>query len=398
MLSTLRLVARTRACVVFPSKLLLSTHYRVSSSASNPSLAGEIRFDPLKQRTYRAPVPTVLPASPETNAFEGQVRFSPVKVRAYLTVLITHPLTLKASWFTFLLAGSAYGVYATFDSSLLLGDIAFLIGTTATVLLFGHSLGMHRLFIHRSFECSKYVTLLKFQSSFLTFRPLEYFLVHVGTLAGINGPKGMMKAHDIRDWAQRQEPGECHSFFSQQTNFFLDSHRQNCSNIHLVHPPRYEFPPEVANDRVYEMMQRTWMLQGLPWAIVFYALGGWHWVVYGVFLRTLCSMFGHFAVGWFAHNEGPWSNNNYHGVGPAVQGQNVAGPLNRVLEVISAGESHHNNHHAAPGSANLAHFPFERDWGYEVLKLMERVGLVWNVRDVEQAMQANHVRIRPGEE
>ncbi len=48
---------------------------------------------------------------------------------------------------------------------------------------------MHRLLIHRSFT---------------TPRWLEYLLVYLGVLVGMAGPFGMIRAHDMRDWHQRQ--------------------------------------------------------------------------------------------------------------------------------------------------------------------------------------------------
>ena len=74
-------------------------------------------------------------------------------------------------------------------------------------------------------------------------------LVHLGTVAGIAGPLGMMKAHDLRDWAQRQQAGECHPFFSQNTNIVVDKMRQVHCDLVLRHPPRFVPEPEVANVR-----------------------------------------------------------------------------------------------------------------------------------------------------
>lgn len=62
---------------------------------------------------------------------------------------------------------------------------------TAVTICLGHSVGMHRLLIHRSFSTHIWI---------------EHFLVYLGTLVGMAGPFGMIYAHDIRDWAQRQ-PG-----------------------------------------------------------------------------------------------------------------------------------------------------------------------------------------------
>ncbi|EBW2353368.1 acyl-CoA desaturase, partial [Salmonella enterica subsp. enterica serovar Enteritidis] len=71
--------------------------------------------------------------------------------------------------------------------------LALFVVTTAVTICAGHSVGMHRLLIHRSFRSSIY---------------LEHALVYLGTLVGMAGPFGMIQAHDIRDWAQRQT--ECH--------------------------------------------------------------------------------------------------------------------------------------------------------------------------------------------
>ena len=55
-------------------------------------------------------------------------------------------------------------------------------------LLIGHSVGMHRMMIHRTFECPVLV---------------ERMLIYVGVLVGMSGPFGVIKIHDTRDWAQR---------------------------------------------------------------------------------------------------------------------------------------------------------------------------------------------------
>ena len=51
----------------------------------------------------------------------------------------------------------------------------------------GHSVGFHRLIIHRTFKCPKW---------------LERLLVWSGTLVGMQGPFWVIHSHDLRDWAQ----------------------------------------------------------------------------------------------------------------------------------------------------------------------------------------------------
>ena len=47
------------------------------------------------------------------------------------------------------------------------------------------------------------------------------------------------------------------------------------------------------------------------------------------------------------------------------------------------GEAWHNNHHAYPGSARIGLYPGQSDWGWRVIQMLERAGLVWSVRTPE---------------
>ena len=117
------------------------------------------------------------------------------------------------------------------------------------------------------------------------------------------------------------------------------------------------------------------MLQQLPWAAAFYALGGIPWVVWGIAVRVAASVTGHWLVGHFAHNRGPRS---WHIEGAGVQGYNVP-----YCGLVTMGEAWHNNHHAFPASARLGIKPGEWDPGWWVLCALRRVGVVWNVRTPE---------------
>ncbi len=225
---------------------------------------------------------------------------------------------------------------------------------TAITLCFGHSLGMHRRFIHRSYQCPKW---------------MEYLFVHLGTLVGLAGPLGMLKTHDTRDWAQRQSA--CHAFFAHDEVWYRDFCWQIFCSIKLANPPELVIESDIEKDRVYLWMERTWMLQQLPWAILFYSLGGWAWVFWGICSRVSVSVIGHWLIGYFAHNSG---SQHWQVVGAAVQGYNVS-----WCALLTMGESWHNNHHAFPGSAKLGLAKGEWDPGWWALKGLERIGLVSNL-------------------
>ncbi len=258
-----------------------------------------------------------------------------------------HADPVKIAWIgPMILLGTA-GSALTFSY----GALLLFVVSTGISLCLGHSLGMHRRFIHRSYTCPAW---------------MEYLFVHFGVLVGLAGPLGMLRTHDMRDWAQRQP--ECHSYFSHGEAWYRDLWWQLFCSMRLDSPPDIRIEAEIANDRVYRIMERSWMLQQAPWALLFFAIGGWAWVFWGICSRVTVSVLGHWLIGYFAHNTG---HRDWHVDGAAVQGFNV--PFTALLTM---GESWHNNHHAFPGSARLGLEPGQWDPGWWVLKALERAGLV----------------------
>ena len=273
----------------------------------------------------------------DTDAIAGHVVWKPVKslwiTVMTLTALIAGPLTVT------------WGAFAL-----------FLVATAVTVCL-GHSLGMHRRLIHRSFDCPHW---------------LEQVFVYLGTLVGMAGPYGMIRQHDIRDWAQRK--ADCHPYLAHRSSLLRDGFWQMHCDLVLDRPPLLKLENRTANDRFYQFIDRTWMLQQLPWAVLFYAIGGTPWVVWGIAVRVALSVTGHWLVGYFAHNRGPRS---YHLEGAGVQGYNVP-----YCGFVTMGEAWHNNYHAYPASAKLAS-TMAKSTQAGVLMALRRIGLVWNVETSE---------------
>src|SRR5215468_8175293 len=249
--------------------------------------------------------------------------------------------------------------------------VALFVATTAVTVCLGHSLGMHRRLIHRAYDCPLW---------------LERLFVYLGTLVGMAGPYGMIRQHDIRDWAQRKP--SCHPYLAHRSSILRDGWWQLHCELKLVHPPRLVMEQRVADDRFYRFIEATWMAQQIPWAMLFFAVGGMPWVVWGICARVAASVTGHWLVGYFAHNRGPRS---WHIEGAGVQGYNVP-----YCGLITMGEAWHNNHHAFPGSARLGLEAGETDPGWWVLIGLEKLGLVWNVKTPETLpYRANLVALEP---
>jgi stearoyl-CoA desaturase (delta-9 desaturase) len=248
--------------------------------------------------------------------------------------------------------------------------LALFLATSSVTLCFGHSVGMHRRLIHGSFACPLW---------------LEYLCVYLGVLVGMAGPIGMIRIHDLRDWAQRQP--DCHGYFGHRAGFLHDGWRQLHCELALDRPPEFSLEPRIAHDGLYALMERTWMWQQLPWAVLFFMLGGPAWVVWGVCARVAVCVTGHWLVGHFAHRQG---HQTWLVEGASVQGYNV-----RIAGLISMGESWHNNHHAFPDSAKLGLYPGEVDLGWGLIKILERAGLAWDIVTPEVMPYRPALRLAP---
>lgn len=281
------------------------------------------------------PTQRILNQSTKHAAAEGNVEYMPT----------------KSLWISSMYVLGIVGGALTFSWEAVL---VFLISSAITLCL-GHSLGMHRRLIHRSYACPLW---------------LEYTFVYLGVLVGLAGPIGMIKTHDMRDWAQRQT--RCHDYFAHQQPMWRDWFWQLHCDIKLKHAPDFLLEKHIQQDKFYRFLEKYWMWQQLPWVLLLGLTGGISWVIWGVCVRIAVCVTGHWLVGYFAHNDG---DKHWEVEGAAVQGHNI-----KYLGLITMGECWHNNHHAFPGSAKLGLHTFENDPGWWVLCALQKMGLVWHIK------------------
>ncbi len=286
-------------------------------------------------------------ADSTTDPVAGRVKWAPAKSLWILSMtilaLVLGPLTASPS------------------------AVALCLVTSAITLCFGHSVGIHRRLIHKSFDCPLW---------------LERTCVYLGTLVGMAGPIGMVRIHDLRDWAQRQPA--CHDYSRHNAGFWRDAWWQLHCRLALDHPPEFRSEPRLARDRFYAVLEHTWMAQQVPWALLFFALGGINWLVWGIFVRVALCVTGHWLIGHFAHRRGTQA---YVIDGVAAQGYNV-----RFAGLISMGESFHNNHHAYPESARMGLQPGQPDAGWLLIRVFRALGLAKNIRTPETLAQRAGLR------
>lgn len=234
------------------------------------------------------------------------------------------------------------------------GAIGVFLLLTWLTLLFGHSVGMHRRLIHRTFVCKPW---------------LDGVLIYFGVLVGMAGPFGIIRVHDMRDWAQRLP--ECHDFFSHRRPLWMDAFWQLHCRFEFNRPPEFHIERQTLNNRWLQLLERTWMLQQLPLATALYLLGGWPWVVWGISARIVVSVVGHWTITYLTHNPGP---GNWFVPHAGVQASDRPG-----LGWLTMGECWHNNHHAFPESARIG-FSGQTDPGWWVIRRLQRIGCVSEVR------------------
>ncbi len=229
---------------------------------------------------------------------------------------------------------------------------ALLSGVT---LCLGHSVGVHRLMIHRSFEVPLGV---------------ERTLVYLGSLVGMAGPLELLRAHYERDRMQRAP--ECHNYFCHQGTLAQDFAYNFFCGFRL--PPATSPPAEnrASNDGFIRLLEASGRAQQSALALGLYRVGGWPWVVWGVAGRIVVGVFGHWLVAYCCHHGGDRPH--------VVPGAGVQGSNHLLLGVLSFGEGFHNNHHAFPDSAQMGIERWEFDLGWWCVLALERLGLASGVK------------------
>lgn len=257
----------------------------------------------------------------------------------------------RSIWNTIMFAGAISLAPLIFSWSAL----AMFFVLTGFTLCAGHSVGFHRRLIHRSFDCPLWV---------------ERVLVYLGTLVGMGGPIWTIRLHDFRDWAQRQP--DCHPFLRHERGFLMDGLLYLHGKLVLDSPPGFDPGPGIGDSAFYRFLDRSWMLHQIPLAALLFLLGGWPWLVWGIFVRVAACTTMHWAISYFAHTRG---SSDWALDGAVIQAYNVP-----ALAIPTMGESWHANHHAFPSSARHGLYPGQVDPGWHFIQLLAWLGLASNIR------------------
>ena len=236
-----------------------------------------------------------------------------------------------------------------------LSAVILFVVLTFTTMLFGHSIGMHRMMIHRSFTTSK---------------PIARLLIYIGVIVGMASTYRILYIHDIRDWAQRFP--QCHDFFSHRKSYLQDLSWQLFARFEFKSLPEFYIEAELKNDAWIRHMDKYFYLHQCAFAYVLYAAGGMDWLTWGLLVRIPFCIIMHWTVTYFCHNEGQrdWVVRNAD-----VQASNL-----QHLGWLTFGECWHNNHHAFPESARIGLYAGQHDMAWNIISYMHKLGMVHTVR------------------
>ncbi|MGA8324588.1 MAG: fatty acid desaturase [Candidatus Cybelea sp.] len=225
--------------------------------------------------------------------------------------------------------------------------IAYLTGALGITLCY------HRVLTHRSLRLRK---------------PLEYLFAVFGTLALQGDPIRWVaihrKHHAHAD--QDDDPHNIHLGFRWAHVDWL--YRQNLALPSDDEVARYA--PDLYADPFYRALQHLGAPLQIALAVALFFLGGWSWVVWGVFVRLVFCYHSTWLVNSAAHMLG------YRSYRTTDRSTNCW-----WVAALSFGEGWHNNHHAFPFSARhgLRWFEIDMTWWHvkalKFLRLADRVRL-----------------------
>jgi fatty-acid desaturase len=217
----------------------------------------------------------------------------------------------------------------------------------------GVTLGYHRTLTHRSLR-------LRWG--------LEYVVATIGTLAMQGAPIEWVATHRVHH-AHSDHEGDPHTVRRGVT--WAHVRWLLVKNAYVPSPEeRARHCPDLVSDPYYRALSFMSVPLQAALAVGLFVIGGWSWVIWGIFVRLVFT----YHTTWFVNSASHWSGYRTFETGDRSTNS-------WWVALLSYGEGWHNNHHAFPFSARhgLAWFEFDVTW--------------WHIKILQALRLADHVRV-----
>ncbi len=246
------------------------------------------------------------------------------------------------------------------------------------VTTYGLTMGFHRLFTHKSFKCIK---------------PVRAGLCIAGSMAA-QGSVVFWVAHHRKHHMHSDEEDDPHSphfagggvkgillgWWHSHVGWMFDNEPINY----------FRLAPDLLRDPVVMAVTRryfTWVIVGiiLPGVVSALVTQSWLGLLTGMLWGGLVRIF-------FVHHT-TWSINSVcHMFGAAPFESEDESRNNLACALLTFGEGWHNNHHAFPTSARHGLHWYQLDMVYILIRVLEKVGLVSDVRTPDPKTISSRLR------
>jgi stearoyl-CoA desaturase (delta-9 desaturase) len=227
-------------------------------------------------------------------------------------------------------------------------DIALCAGAYL-VRMFAITGAYHRYFSHRTYRTSRLV---------------QFVIGFVGTSAVQKGPLWWAANHRMHH-RYSDGQGDPHSprdgFYWSHQGWIADG-RWDDTRLDLVR--------DLAKYPELVWLNRWHIVAPIMLAVFCYAVGGFSGLIWGFAISTVVCWHSTYSINSLAHR---WGTVRYD---TGDDSRN-----NFFLALLTLGEGWHNNHHFHQASARQGFFWWEIDITYYLLRGMQAVGLVWDIKE-----------------
>lgn len=219
----------------------------------------------------------------------------------------------------------------------------------------GIGMGYHRLLTHRAYKVPKLI---------------EYFLTLCGTLALESGPIQWVTTHRIHH-SHTDVPGDPHTphdggFWAHMGWILMGTAQQ--------HPPEVaaRYAPDLVKDPVHVFISRWYFVPLILLGFLLFAVGGWTYVLWGLFFRTTFGLHMTWLVNSATHM---WGSRRFETRDDSRNSMWVA--------LLTFGEGWHNNHHAYPAAARHGLAWYEIDFNWWGIRTLQFLGLAKGIKLID---------------